>query len=125
MHKMKLFPCIYSVSSEIISSVSLSFDPMIGVLGDLITATCAVELNFTLYGCEIEFNYGFKTYTVAAGAGAKLYNFATIPSVNISFAGEYTCTATVFSGPICQVNGSGQLSIPRTSDAVTLRVQCT
>ena len=97
---------------------------MIGVLGDSITATCTVELNVYVSGCVIKFNYEFITNTPAAGAGLTLYNFATLSPLNISSAGEYTCTATVFTGPSCQVNGSGQLSIPRTSDAVTLRVQC-
>ena len=98
---------------------------MIGVLGDSITARCTVQLNFTVTGCEIEYNYGFITITVAAGSGFEPNNFVTISPINISFAGEYNCTATVFSGDFCQVNGSGQLSIPRTSAAVTLRVQCT
>ena len=91
---------------------------MIGVLGDPITVTCTVELSFNLSGCTIEYDYGFITNTsVTAGAGVKLYHSATISPVNISSAGEYTCTATVFSGQFCQVNGS------RTSDAVILRVQ--
>ena len=97
---------------------------MIGVLGDSITATCTVELNFTVSGCEIEYDYGFITNTVAAGAGFMPFNFVNLSTINISSAGEYTCTATVFSGDFCQVNGSGQLSVPRTSGAVTLKVQC-
>ena len=105
-------------------SVSLSFDPMIGVVGDSITAICTAELNFTIPGCEIKYDYGFKTTTVAVGASVKLFNFATISPVNISTAGEYTCTVTLTGGPFCQGVGSEQLFIPRTSDAVTLRVQC-
>ena len=97
---------------------------MIGVLGDSVTATCTIELNFTVSGCVIKFYYGFKTDIVSGGSGLTAFNFATISPVNISSAGEYTCTATVFSGPYCQVNGSGQISMPRTSDAITLRVQC-
>ena len=116
---------IYPVPTEIITSVSLSFDPMTGVVGDFITAKCTVELNYTISGCDMEFDYGFITNTdVAAGAGLEAYNFATISLVNISSAGEYTCTATVTGGDFCQGVGSEQLFIPRTSDAVTLRVQC-
>ena len=85
-------------------------------MGDSITATCTVQLNFNVSGCNIEYIYGFKTNTVAAGAGVTLHNFVTISPVNISSAGEYTCTVTVLAGPYCQVNGSGQLSMPRTSD---------
>ena len=124
MHKMKLFLYIYSVPNEIISSVRLFFNPTIAVLGDSITATCTVQLNFSLSGCDIEFNYGFITETVPGGAGVTLYNFATISAVNLSFAGEYTCTVAVVGGPFCPGVEPGQLFIPRTSDTVTLRVQC-
>ena len=124
MHKVNLFLYIYSVPSEIVSSVSLSFDPIIGVLGDSITATCTIELYFNVPGCIIEYVYGFKTNLVAAGAGVKLYNFASLSPVNISSAGEYTCNVTVLANGPCQVNGSEQRSIPRASDAVTLRMQC-
>ena len=97
---------------------------MIGVLGDSITAICTAELNFTISGCDIKFDYGFKTITVATGAGVKLFNWVTISPVNISSAGEYTCTVTVTGGDFCQGVGSEQLFQPRTSDVVTLRVQC-
>ena len=97
---------------------------MIGVLGDSVIATCTVELNFNVSGCTIEYDYGFTTSTsVATSADVKPHHSATISPVKISSAGEYNCTATVFSGSYCQVNGSEQLSMPRTSDAVTLRVQ--
>ena len=97
---------------------------MIGVWGDAITATCTVELNFTVPGCLFEYDYGFTTTTAPASASTTAFNTPTVSPVNISLAGEHTCTVTVRYTPFCQGVGSEQVFTPRSSDVVTLRVQC-
>ena len=97
---------------------------MIGVLGDAIFAICTVQLNFTVPGCAFEYDYGFTTTTTPASTGTTAVSTVTVSPVNISLAGEYTCTVTVRHNDFCQGVGSEQVFTPRTSDVVTLRVQC-
>ena len=70
-------------------------------------------------------DYGFTNHTVAAGAGINnLFNHAIISPVTISSAGEYTCTLTVIATDFCQGVDSKQVFTPKTSDTVTLSVEC-
>ena len=110
---------IYVALSGIIISVDLTFNPMIGVLGESTLATCIASVTVNVSLCSVQFDYGLVTNEVAGGAGLDLYNTLTISPVTISSAGEYTCTVSIVDTLDCTRNIS-----PKTSEAVTLKVQC-
>ena len=97
---------------------------MIGILGDSIIATCTAELSVAVLGTTIEFDYGFINNTLPAVAGTTQTNMATISSVTPSTAGEYNCIVTVTVPGVCGGGGSEPSCPSKSSDPVTLRVQC-
>ena len=109
----------YVAPSGIITSVTLTFIPVIGVLGNSTTASCVARLSVNVSGCILRFDYGFVTNEVAGGSGLNQYNFRTLSPVNISSAGFYTCTVTVIDTHYCKRNSS-----QKTSEAAVLNVQC-
>ena len=92
---------------------------MIGVLGNATTARCRAQFTVNVSGCTLRFDYGLVTNEVTGGYGLDLYNTLTLSPVNISSAGEYTCTVLVIDTDLCTRNIS-----PKTSAAVALTVQC-
>ena len=92
---------------------------MIGVVGNATLALCRAQLTVNVSGCILQFDYGFVTIEVPGGSALDHYKFLALSPVNISSAGEYTCTVSVFDTDFCTRNIS-----PKTSAAVTLTVQC-
>ena len=102
-----------------ITSVELTFNPTIGVLGNDITARCLAQLTVNASGCILRFDYGSVKNLAPGGSALDLYNFLTLSPVNISSAGVYTCTVSVIDTGFCTRNISS-----KTSEGVTLTVQC-
>ena len=92
---------------------------MIGVVGNATTAVCHAQFTVNAPGCTILFDYGLVTIEVPGGDGLDLYNFLALSPVNISSAGEYTCTVSVIDTDVCTRTIS-----PKTGAAVTLTVHC-
>ena len=61
---------------------------------------------------------------MAAVAGNNQIDMATISPVELSSAGEYTCTVTVTASGVCGGGGSELACPTKTSDAVKLTVMC-
>ena len=92
---------------------------MMGVVGNTTIARCLAQITVNVSGCILRYDYGFVTNEVPGGFGLDIYNFAILSPVNISSAGEYTCTVSVIDTDFCTRSIS-----PKSSAAVTLKVQC-
>ena len=121
---VKLYPLIelfnfYIAPSGNITSVDLTFNPVIGVVGNITTAICHAQFTVNTSGCILQFDYGFVTNEVSSGSGLDAYNIGMLSPVNISSAGKYTCTVSVIDFDFCTRNISA-----KTSAAFNLIVQC-
>ena len=110
---------VYVVTSGTITSINLTFNSTIGVWGSTIAGQCHAQFTVNVSGCVLRFDYGFVTKEAPAGRGLELYNILLLSPVNVSSAGEYTCTVSVIDTTVCSRNIS-----PKSSAAVTLKVQC-
>ena len=119
-----LFSCL--VSSDLITSVTISFTPSIVLVGDKTVVFCVAQLKEPLNASEAGFaiDYGFKINIVPTGAGTTVTNSVPIFSVNISFAGAHNCTVTVTAPGVCGGGGSEPACPTMTSDPVALMVEC-
>ena len=113
-----------SVPDNLIMSTSLSFSNPTVTLGSPVTLTCTATLSTDVSGTMIKFEYGSITNnTIAAVSGTSQTDTATISSVSISSAGDYTCTVTVTASGVC--GGGSEPACPTdTSSTVALTVQC-
>ena len=75
-------------------------------------------------GSMIDFDYGLISHSGFAVAGTNQTNSSIITPVMISTAGEHTCTVTITAPGVCGGGGSEPACPNKTSDPVTLGVQC-
>ena len=113
-----------SVPGNLTISVFLTPPNPTGTIGSPINLTCTAVFSADVIETMIQFDYGFMSNTVAAVAGITQTDMATISSVSLSSAGEYTCTVTVTASGVCGGNGSEPACPTKTSDAISLTVQC-
>ena len=92
--------------------------------GSSANLTCTAILSVDVSGAMIVFDYGFMTNTVAAIVGNNQTNMVTLSPVELSSASDYTCTLTVAAPGVCGGGGSEPACPTKTSDPVTLNVQC-
>ena len=104
-------------------SASLTPANPTGTLGSSVTLNCTVTLNDDVSGAMIEFDYRLDNVSVNTDSGTTLTSITTISPVTISSAGSYTCTVTVTAYG-ASGGGSGQTYSTKTSNAVSLTVQC-
>ena len=81
-------------------------------------------LSVAVLGSMIKFDYKTMSNTTAVIPGTTQTDTATISSVTISSAGDYTCTVTVTAPGVCGGSGLEPACPNMTSDPVTLTVQC-
>ena len=113
-----------TVPSGLITSTVLSTSNPNVTTGSSVTLTCIAKFSVDITGTMIEFDYGLLKNTVAANASTTQTDTAIISPVEISSAGEYTCTVTVTAPGVC---GGGDIepACPnKTSDPMILTVQC-
>ena len=81
-------------------------------------------LSVDVSGATIEFDYGYMKNIVDAAAGTTQTDTATIVHEEGFFASEYNCTVTVTASGVCGEGGSEPACPTKTSDSVSLPVQC-
>ena len=81
-------------------------------------------LSADISGATIVFDYGFSSKMVTADGSTTQTNTATISTVTISSAGEYTCTVSVTASGVCGGGESEPTCPTSTSDAISLTVTC-
>ena len=112
-----------SVPSDLITSAFLSPSNPTGTVGSSVILTCTAMLSVDVSGAMIEFDYGLGSTSVVTASNTTEANTATISSVSLSSAGDYTCTVTVTAPGVCG-GGSEPVCPTKTSDPITLTVQC-
>ena len=86
--------------------------------------TCTAILSVNVSGAMIEFDYRLDGVSLETASGTTLTSTATIYPVTLSSAGEYTCTVTVTASGVCGGGGSEPACPTKTSNAISLTVQC-
>ena len=109
----------FPVLNDLITSVHLSFSNPTGIVGSNIGLTCTTMLSLDVTGAPIEFLFELDGDRVAGAASNTQTGMATLSPLAISSAGNYTCIVIVVAD-LCE----GEICPSRTSDPVTLRVQC-
>ena len=109
--------CLGNTSGKI-TSLDLTFHPMIGDLGSSTIASCSAQFNFDVVGCEVRFDFGFMTVKVNASSCLDLHQFFTLSPVRVSSAGKYSCDVSVSYTDDCRRN------VPTRSSAASLTVKC-
>ena len=121
---LTVFACFLSVPNDLITSVSLSPPNPIGTVGSSVSLICTAVLSVDVSGAMTVFDYGVMNHTVAAVAGKTQTSIATISPVELSSADEYDCTVIITAPGVCGGGGSEPDCPTKTSDPVTLKVQC-
>ena len=111
-----MFP---SVPNDLVTSVSLTPPNPTGIVGSSIDLTCTAVLSTDVSGAMIDFDYGFIRIIMAAVSGTTQTHTTAISPLNISSAGEYTCTVTVTASGVC---GSEPACPTKISDPIYVTV---
>ena len=116
----------YLVPSDLIKSVSLTStkEPLILAVGSSAWFICTVTLTTDVSEAMVEFDYGFQMNLASISSGTSQLNSATISSMSLSSAGNYTCKVTVTASGVCGGGGSEPACPTKTSDPVSLTMQC-
>ena len=103
--------------------VSLTPSTLIAFVGSSVTFTCTAMVNVNISGITFQFDSSFMDNSSLTTTGSnEMSNNYTISPVNISSAGEYTCSLTVSVPGVC--GDLFQPPCPSNSSVAVLTVLC-